>query len=72
VLEGHHLVAYGRLGLALSAFHERVAAPPHCSEGTATTKAGAAPHLLFYRGDAVTGTGSAGRTGKVPEETAET
>jgi hypothetical protein len=27
---------------------------------------------LFYRGDAVTGTGSAGRTGKVPEETAET
>jgi hypothetical protein len=70
VLIGHHLVADGRLGLALSAFHERVTAPP-LPNGAATTTAGATPHLLTHRGDAVTGPGSAGRTEKVPEEAAE-
>ena len=34
-------------------------------------RTGAAPHLLTHRGDAVTGPGSAGRTEKVPQETAE-
>jgi hypothetical protein len=70
VLIGHHFVADGRLGLALSAFHERLTALPlpNCA---ATTKVGAAPHLLTHRGDAVTDPGSAGRTEKVPEETAQ-
>ena len=64
------LFADGRRGLALSAFHERVTAPP-LPNGVATTTAGATQHLYTYRGYAVTGPGSAGRTEKVPEETAE-
>ena len=56
VLRGHHFVADARLGLALSAFYERVAAPPH-PDGAATTAAGATPHLYTHRGDAVTGPG---------------
>jgi hypothetical protein len=70
VLKGHHFVADGRLGLSLSAFHERVTAPP-LPNGAAKTTAGATPHLYTHRGDAVTGPGSAGRTEKVPEETAQ-
>jgi hypothetical protein len=40
-------------------------------KGTATTKAGAAPHLYTHRGDAVTGLQSAGHPGVLTEEAAE-
>src|SRR5215217_1900563 len=57
VLEGHHLVADGRLGFALPA---RRCCGVHLflrtsSGGAPTTRAGGAPHLLTHRGDAVTG-----------------
>src|SRR5215217_3354302 len=73
VLEGHHLVADGRLGLALPTrrccgVHLFCAPPPG---GAPTTKAGGAPHLLTHRGDAVTGPVSAGHPGEITEEAAE-
>jgi hypothetical protein len=40
-------------------------------KGTATTKAGAAPHLYTHRGDAVTGLLSADRPEGIPEVAAE-
>src|SRR5215217_2476259 len=72
VLEGQHLVADGCLGLALPTrrwgVHLFCAPPPG---GAPTTKAGAAPHLLTYRGDAVTGLRSAGRPGEITQEAAQ-
>jgi hypothetical protein len=69
VLKSHHLVADGRLGLALPASHEPLTTPP--VRVRPTTKAGAAPRLYTIRGDAVTGPGSAGHPEMVPEETAQ-
>src|SRR5215211_5812726 len=70
VLESHHLVADGGLGLALPTRHS-IPAPPRWSGcGNDEGRCRTAP-LCPYRGDAVTGPGSAGRPRAFTEEAAE-